>query len=1131
MAGSPVAQLHLNTAIRQGLQCRTAEEFQTIVQNILRQRLPEFTSVVPHGRDGDGGNDGYSRPLGIYAQVYAPKSSRLPGRYAARKAAEDFGKLKRKWSSISKVKEYWFITNSEGSNIHVESALKTIEKKHRIKARFLGSQDLATEVAALPPARISELMGFTVLENQHALGYRVSQVDMFASLTRSQLAGLHLLAALTHPVPPKLCEELLPAATNWNLFWPWLLNCGWGRKLRDLIELDAQIVDQCRKNRAEQLIACEQWATALVGYGSIDCLYLAVVPLITLGRTPDAIRAITRAGLEFADSGWDSSILVIAGMLAKSDAARQLSSSEKLAFKIALASLLARTNRQEAALRAYAAILRAKGKWPNELSRGQVILNYGVAAYQSGQADLAKRLYEQAVVWSRRNRDLWTFGRAATNLAQMLDASDVDASEELIDAAEQSKRRCRDATGLVAIEMVRAEIAIARDDPSRANEHYERAERMAKRVGHVEALSDIYFNRGKSYGELARWKEAASYHRRSAVESKTRGDIVREARARSGLAEALFQCGNLRLCRDECDLLAKLPDDEGLANFRLTGLHGLMVLESPSAPSERAERLVAEALGAAKAAKDEEWIGRILVDSHIGYDRGDSKLQCAERLLELGKAEERARHHAAAAYVFRSLWQWGVLQKGLDSELEDQAEGLFDRLLERKLKSDEAIDALKWKYEALIRFGRPWRALEVLDTLAARARGASQWNEYTCAVDQHGVCLQQLGQPAKAEGKHREALRIATRFRLSSRMQISLGNLAECLRRLGKYEDAHRMSAKALRLYDQTQDPEGYISALHNHYLIEHALGRSSAWRVLRKCEALAKRHGLAHATVKALMARGNAAADRRDLRLAKRLYRSALKQAKKAGLQNDMADCRYNLALTLRKTGHVGDALRVLGSSTKSGEVGVDQMHRATLTALLLEDAGKLRGAGQAWENAKQVASEIGDLRSCIYYDARRKLLNTPQGGDARSRAALADCADQLITNIQESPESRLQRHFDSALAFFDKNKLVGYRVLTYRVLAERLRDGEKPKSLVKAAQASIASIITACSDRNSLELGLEAHGGWLAGLKIGAGKIKWLKERTRSWLLRQTNDSMDPRVVQSLLFGFDILISRNST
>src|SRR4051812_34309100 len=102
------ARVSLPTAISQTLRCRSGTEFQTTAQGILRHRITGFQPVDPYGSDGDGGNDGYSRRQGLYAQIYAPTSQASSIKNAAQKALRDFRKILRTWNPVWKVKEYWF---------------------------------------------------------------------------------------------------------------------------------------------------------------------------------------------------------------------------------------------------------------------------------------------------------------------------------------------------------------------------------------------------------------------------------------------------------------------------------------------------------------------------------------------------------------------------------------------------------------------------------------------------------------------------------------------------------------------------------------------------------------------------------------------------------------------------------------------------------------------------------------------------------------------------------------------------------------------------------------------------------------------------------------------------------------
>jgi hypothetical protein len=86
--------------------------------------------------------------------------------------------------------------------MHLEAARRNIEKNYQVKTRFVGSYELAEEVQKLPRDRIEELMGFTVREGGGESGAESRGADVLASVSASHLEGLHLLAAISYPVPP-----------------------------------------------------------------------------------------------------------------------------------------------------------------------------------------------------------------------------------------------------------------------------------------------------------------------------------------------------------------------------------------------------------------------------------------------------------------------------------------------------------------------------------------------------------------------------------------------------------------------------------------------------------------------------------------------------------------------------------------------------------------------------------------------------------------------------------------------------------------------------------------------------------------------------------------------------------------
>lgn len=1121
MPDEPVAQLDLVTAIRQGLHCRAGDEFQSIAQDILRHRIRGFQAIAPHGRDGDGGNDGYSRDLGIYTQIYAPRTSPLPGRQAARKAVKDFAKIRRSWGNIRAVKEFWFITNAAASNIHLEQALKDIATQFAIKTRFLGTPELADEVAALSPNRIEELMGFTV-ETRSRATQPSSALDLLASLSPSQLNGLHQLASIGHPVPPKLCEDLLPHAANWKALWPWLFRRGLAKQSADLIELSEEVVAQCRRNTAEQKRACAAWVSPLLDHGSTDCLYLAILPLLTLGRWKEVVQVVIRAGLECSEDEWAGIMLEVMDLLNTQPAMNRLPMSDRNALKLARANLLLRAGRHREAVEVYDVHLRKGLAWPKQVCRGDILINYGVAAQLSGDDTRARQQYEKALVWARANRDDWRFGRAATNLAQMLGSTELERAEALINEAERAKLRCGDAVGLIGIEMAKGILAANRYKPARAHRHFKSAQRLAKSLDQADVLVDISFNLGKSSGEMGLWREAESEYQRSLTLAVKSAQADREARARAGLAETYFFLAKWDGCKEQCDRLIQLPADATWSNLRLVGLHGRMVLQLRAKGSAEPDGL-AEALAFARQSGRQDWVGRLLTDSTLGRSAPPT-LNDIKTLLSTGIAEEAAERHEAAVRVYGQCWHWCALKKEIAADLHDHAESLLDRLLDlNKVNPVVAVEYLKWKYNVCVQLGEPWKAISALAMCARRALKAKLWDDYASVLDQHAVTLLKLDRPESAEPLHRRAFRVAARCRLPERQRISLGNLAECLRRMGRTKSAYRMSAKALTLHDPVQDPAEYVSVLHNHYLIQRALGLSSASRTLNRCEAMAQKHGLVNETMRAFMARGNAAWDRGNITRACEYFRRALRLGERANITTDMDDCRYNLALALKETGRIKEALRVVGDACDVQQIGIPQMRQIGLAASLLEGIGELSAAAKAWHEAAVIAATVEQPALRSEYRERSSFLGIDEDGTSRVPVAVARQADRYLKKIYNVRMAELQHRLDAANAFYARNALPQYQVHALHAFATRASARGRAAYLTVAAQASVASIVMAGVDETNMRMAMKMHIHWLLSLKLSSTKIQSLKARTRTWLseLLAAHDLIG--IGASLLSGFD--------
>ncbi len=108
----------------------SGNEFQKLFEQTMQYHNPEFQVVKPHGNLGDGGNDGWIPTENRYFQVNGPQAtSSTEATKTAKKATDDFEKLKNKWGLIE---FYHFVFNDryEGIPTPIGQQLKKLQTQN-----------------------------------------------------------------------------------------------------------------------------------------------------------------------------------------------------------------------------------------------------------------------------------------------------------------------------------------------------------------------------------------------------------------------------------------------------------------------------------------------------------------------------------------------------------------------------------------------------------------------------------------------------------------------------------------------------------------------------------------------------------------------------------------------------------------------------------------------------------------------------------------------------------------------------------------------------------------------------------------------------------------------------------------
>lgn len=168
---------YLLLQFKEKISTKSGTEFQSFFENIMEKAFLDFQKIRPYGNKGDGGNDGYTKTLGVYYQVYAPSEPKTNELEASKKLKKDFNKLyKSEWDKIALIKEYNFVFNDKysGSTQELEKVISELEIANpSVKFKLFVAKNLEKVFFELEESDILSL-GFNIdrrLAIDHASNY------------------------------------------------------------------------------------------------------------------------------------------------------------------------------------------------------------------------------------------------------------------------------------------------------------------------------------------------------------------------------------------------------------------------------------------------------------------------------------------------------------------------------------------------------------------------------------------------------------------------------------------------------------------------------------------------------------------------------------------------------------------------------------------------------------------------------------------------------------------------------------------------------------------------------------------------------------------------------------------------
>ena len=147
-----------------------ATQFEILFSKVKNYVHPDFAQVKPHGNIGDRGNDGWLPSSGTYFQVYAPEELSTNNEKAQTKVKDDFNKLKAYWSTITPIRNFYYVLNDkfQGVSAHISKTLSEIQRAESLDASGVyDTACLERELFALPEDQICSVLGVSPISSNH----------------------------------------------------------------------------------------------------------------------------------------------------------------------------------------------------------------------------------------------------------------------------------------------------------------------------------------------------------------------------------------------------------------------------------------------------------------------------------------------------------------------------------------------------------------------------------------------------------------------------------------------------------------------------------------------------------------------------------------------------------------------------------------------------------------------------------------------------------------------------------------------------------------------------------------------------------------------------------------------------
>ncbi len=300
-----------------------------------------------------------------------------------------------------------------------------------------------------------------------------------------------------------------------------------------------------------------------------------------------------------------------------------------------------------------------------------------------------------------------------------------------------------------------------------------------------------------------------------------------------------------------------------------------------------------------------------------------------------------------------------------------------------------------------------------------------------------------------------------------------MNNLGEALRALGRDEEAVHAFRDSEKISLVGGQPESAISTGHNRALALESLGRfEESRRVFRRCFDDSAKHRFWYEHVRATEGLANLAWAQSKPATALRLYRLAMREARKRGISALEPRIALNLSRLLSARGQWRAGLQLLQKYRPQFDKFVNAHLYFETLAQLFEKCARPTEAVAAWRMAKGLMKTIGDAKHESYCAERESRAVEQSGNTKLSETALRSAlkterdpgqrATLLMRHMSATKTAKAaQRSFDEALRLCTENSLHAQKVQLYLLVGDKDLNGDY-QSKLNAFKAYAMAMIT---------------------------------------------------------------------